>query len=75
MKSYQKSTWVNFHALMIVGSLYISMVMTNWGAEDMSAKTFAEFKPNSLSMWVKLICAWLTGILYMWTCVVHRVFP
>ena len=32
LKSYKKSTWVNFHAIMIVGSIYMSMILTNWGA-------------------------------------------
>ena len=75
MRSYKKATWINFHALMIVGSIYVSMVMTNWAAQDITAKTFTDFKANDISMWVKLISGWLTGLLYIWTCVVHRVFP
>ena len=58
---------------MIVGSVYISMVMTNWAAQDINEKTFYTFTPNDVSMWVKLISAWVTGAIYIWTCIVHRV--
>jgi len=73
LRSYMKSTWINFHCLMVIGSIYISMLMTNWAAQDLSQDTFASFTPNDLSMWVKLAAAWITALIYMWTCVAARV--
>lgn len=59
---------------MIIGSIYVSMLMTNWAATDLTEKTFTTFTPNNLSMWIKLISAWITAILYMWTAIATRVF-
>ena len=50
------------------------MIMTNWAATDLTEKTFVAFTPNNLSMWIKLLSAWITAFLYMWTAIATRVF-
>lgn len=58
---------------MIIGAFYISMIMTNWSAQDMTESTFVAFTPNNFSMWIKLLSGYFTAVLYMWTVVAARV--
>jgi len=58
---------------MVIGAIYISMLMTNWAAQDLSEETFTSFTPNDLSMWVKLSAAWITALIYIWTAIASRV--
>ena len=55
---------------MVIGSVYFSMLMTNWAAYDITEKTFARQAASETSMWIKLFAGWLTALLYIWTLVV-----
>jgi hypothetical protein len=75
LRSYKKSTWLKFHGLMVIGSIYFSMLMTNWAAYEITGKTFGNLVPNETSMWIKLGAAWVTAVLYCWTLIAPMCFP
>jgi len=69
----RKRHWV-FHLLMAMGSFYMSMLLTNWGAQD-GAKQSLATGVSLQSMWVKIVSQWLTYVLYIWTLVGPVLFP
>ncbi|KAL4103157.1 hypothetical protein PRIC1_006892 [Phytophthora ramorum] len=60
-----------FHVLMILASLYMAMVLTNWGSFDGSSTKDDEI----VTMWVKAISQWAASGLFLWTLVAPAVFP
>ncbi|POM72950.1 Hypothetical protein PHPALM_10255 [Phytophthora palmivora] len=60
-----------FHVLMILASLYMAMVLTNWGSFDGSSSNDDEI----VTMWVKAISQWVASGLFLWTLVAPAVFP
>jgi len=63
--------WV-FHLTMMTASMYMSMLLTNWGASD-NVHGNEDGKIGTASMWVKIVSQWLTIMLYVWTLVAPRV--
>lgn len=58
---------------MMTASMYMAMLLTNWGAQEVdSGEEYASNYGNT-SMWVKLISEWLTLGLFVWTLVAPRV--
>jgi hypothetical protein len=70
-----------FHFTMAAGSVYMAMLLTDWGSG--SATTVAEGGQaavlssgmGSTSMWIKTISEWLALLLYTWTLIAPRCFP
>ena len=60
---------------MIIGSIYFSMLMTNWAAYEITASKFGVAATNPTSMWVKLGAAWVTAALYCWTLIAPMCCP
>ncbi|KAG6580002.1 serine incorporator [Phytophthora cinnamomi] len=60
-----------FHVLMVLASLYMAMVLTNWGSFDGSSSKDDEI----VTMWVKAISQWVASGLFLWTLVAPAVFP
>ncbi|KAG2899839.1 hypothetical protein PC115_g16425 [Phytophthora cactorum] len=60
-----------FHVLMVLASLYMAMVLTNWGSFDGSSSNDDEI----VTMWVKAISQWVASGLFLWTLVAPAVFP
>mmetsp|Transcript_11588 Transcript_11588/g.13328 ORF Transcript_11588/g.13328 Transcript_11588/m.13328 type:complete len:452 (-) Transcript_11588:209-1564(-) len=68
----ERTLWC-FHLVMAVISMYMAMVVTNWGT--LQALSTDEPAPARGSTWVKLISQILTVLLYVWTLVAPKVFP
>ncbi|CAI5701608.1 hypothetical protein KXD40_002825 [Peronospora effusa] len=60
-----------FHVLMVLASLYMAMVLTNWGSFDGSSSNGDAI----VTMWVKVISQWVASGLFLWTLVGPAVFP
>ncbi|KAF4325134.1 hypothetical protein BBO99_00000576 [Phytophthora kernoviae] len=60
-----------FHVLMVLASLYMAMVLTNWGSPNGSSSKDDEI----VTMWVKAISQWVVSGLFLWTLVAPTVFP
>lgn len=79
-----------FHLIMTTGSIYMAMLLTDWGTKDLTENNhnhnhnhnqtaFHNININitggRTGMWVKIVSEWLTMILYSWTLVASRCFP
>ncbi|WAR17304.1 SERC1-like protein [Mya arenaria] len=51
-----------FHFMLLLGSLYVMMTLTNWFNSD-----FKTLNSNMAAVWVKIVSSWLCIILYVWT--------
>ena len=61
---------------MLVLSVYIVMLLTNWGDPSFdSAIDFNLFQRNANSYWIKLIISWGSSLLYIWTLIAPAIFP
>lgn len=61
-----------FHLIMLLGSLYMAMALTAWGAADGSTPSHS--RTSSLtSVWVKIGSQWITSLLYLWTIIAPNV--
>jgi len=54
--------YYKFHIIMTIASLYIAMLLTDWGTID-----------KDTSGWVKIISQWITIALYGWTIIAESV--
>ena len=61
-----------FHLILTTASMYMAMLLTNWGASDY-AKGNEDGKVGLASMWVKIISQWFTMLLYVWSLIAPRV--
>lgn len=67
-----------FHSCFVLASCYIAMLITNWNIAVKQSIGDGEIYviDKSLgSMWVKIICSWLTHIFYLWSLVAPIIFP
>merc|ERR1712166_1184526 len=80
-----------FHVIMAAGSLYMAMLLTNWGTGSLSAPNGTDSTPSSsgavpshvyisnttglAQMWVKIASQWVAILLYTWTLIAPRVLP
>mmetsp|Transcript_10128 Transcript_10128/g.18617 ORF Transcript_10128/g.18617 Transcript_10128/m.18617 type:complete len:464 (+) Transcript_10128:223-1614(+) len=64
-------TWL-FHFTMVLASMYLAMIATNWGAES-GAHGNDNGQIGLASAWVKILSQWMVVLLYIWTLVAPRV--
>ena len=65
------SLWL-FHLVMMTASMYMAMLITNWGAED-GAHGNEDGQVGLASAWVKGVSGWCTMLVYSWTLVAPKV--
>jgi hypothetical protein len=63
-----------FHIIMMIGSIYMAMLLTDWGTKRDPTNT-VNITGGKTGMWVKIISQWITMILYYWTLVARKCFP
>ena len=61
------TSMVLFHASMATGSVYMSMLLTNWGT--------VAGKQSAAQMWVSIISQWISMLLYGWTLIAPKCCP
>lgn len=71
--SQVRSTNLQFHVLMTLASLYVTMVVSNWGADSLDASSQEFLNISETVMWVGSITGWITMALYTWTLIAPRV--
>ncbi|GLE04874.1 hypothetical protein PINS_up013855 [Pythium insidiosum] len=60
-----------FHVLMVLSSLYMAMVITNWG----SSNGIDNVNDQAATMWVKAASQWAAAAVFLWTLVAPTVLP
>merc|ERR1711939_1030923 len=63
-----------FNLVMVVASMYLGMIISNWGAIR-EGGTITNASAGSSSMWISISSQWITMGLYLWTLVAPRLFP
>ena len=58
------SSYVPFHLIMATGSVYMSMLLTNWGTSS--------GKKSEVQMWVSISSQWISILLYIWTLIAPK---
>jgi len=56
-----------FHLMMATGSIYMAMLLTNWGTHS--------GEKNNAQMWVSIISQWVSIIVYAWTLMAPSCLP
>jgi hypothetical protein len=64
-----------FQALLILSSVYYSMLLTNWGNPTVFDGTYSFFAANEQSYWVKLVAMWATIGIYAFSLLAPLCFP
>jgi len=62
-----------FHLIFALASMYIAMIMTEWG--DRAKEAEGEVDIGWSSVWVKVVSLWITALLYIWTLVAPVLLP
>ena len=62
-----------FHFVMVLASMYMGMLLTNW-ATDLSDDS-KEFELGNQNVWVNMVTQWVVFALYIWTMIAPRCFP
>jgi len=60
----EDKAWL-FHFMMVTASMYMSMLLTNWGVSS-------DVDSGKASMWIKIIAQWFTISLFFWTLVAPK---
>lgn len=60
-----------FHFMLMLGSLYVMMTLTNWFSPS---SDFTTLNANIAAVWVKIVSSWLCIGLYVWTLVAPIIF-
>lgn len=74
LEDEQRKKFARFHAVMIAASMYMCMLLSNWGAPPSNN----ENQPGTVSssnLWLNITSQWLSYILYTWTLVAPLLFP
>lgn len=60
---------------MCIGSMYIAMLITNWGSPQLSTGILDAYTPNGFAFWSRMGLQWVTSLLYIWTLIAPKIFP
>merc|ERR1711978_737609 len=60
---------ITFHVCMTFASIYMCMLYTGWGDDQISSDAKAR---GTTAMVVNILCVWVTAILYGWTLVAPK---
>jgi len=64
-----------FHLIFALGSLYIAMLMSDWYTVDKQAGDYRTVDTGMAAVWVKMVSAWVSMLLYIWTLLAPVCFP
>lgn len=73
---YENDSYIKFHGFMILFSIYICAVFTNWGHAKISNDTWSYANNDSNApYYIKVFVGFFTLLLYLWTIVAPTLFP
>jgi serine incorporator 1 len=64
-----------FHLVMTFASVYLAMLVTNWGFEPNSSTVAKDTAFASESKWIKIVSQWLAFLLFIYTLLAPKIFP
>lgn len=72
-REFTRKRNLKFHIVMAAASMYLAMLITNWGVETSSSSQAYDL--GDVSVYVKMVSQWVTLLLYFWTLVAPYLFP
>jgi len=72
LMALEKKANVTFHVCMTFAAVYMCMLYTGWGDDQISSDAKAR---GTTAMVVNLLCVWITALLYGWTLVAPKCCP
>ena len=69
------SATIFFQVLLILASVYYSMLLTNWGNPTIFDDTTTFYASNNTSFWIKLVAQWLSTVIYLFSMFAPMLFP
>jgi serine incorporator 1/3 len=70
-----KGSWT-FHLVMMLGSLYLAMLLSNWGtAQPSTTGVTAAPEASDASMWVRMAMQFVSWVLYGWILLAPMLMP
>jgi len=57
---------------MCIASIYIAVLITNWNSANVITNSLS---PSGFSFWVRVIIAWVTTFIYLWTIIAPKILP
>jgi len=62
-------SWWYYHLMMVVSSLYMAMLLTNWSMQptDQAPSSHGAFSVSLESFWIKIVAQWTCLLMYGWT--------
>jgi len=71
------SASIYFQLLLILSAFYYAMLLTNWGNPTVfeDKGTIPYYQANDQSFWVKLVCQWLSTLIYLFSMFAPVIFP
>lgn len=67
--------WSMFHITFMLASLYIMMVITDWGVINDGTNPTIHVGHGASSLWIKIVSGWICAVLYIWTLVAPICLP
>lgn len=71
---YETNSFIYFHLYMAIMSIYLSMLLSNWGAVDFDSKN-DQVSTNWWATSIKLSSGIIALLFYIWTLIAPAVFP
>lgn len=75
MEPYKNNIYIAFHGIMTISSIYVAMLLTNWGSPNINDTRLNKFQPSNTSFWLQVVASWIGVLVYIWTIVAQRIFP
>ena len=75
MRPYKTNIYVAFHGIMTISSVYIAMLLTNWGSPNINDTRLNKFDPSNTSFWLQVVASWIGVLIYAWTIIAQKFFP
>jgi len=69
-----EASYLNYHFIMCLASLYVAMLVTDWGATSEVTST-QRHNVGYASAWLLMSANWVCQLLYLWTLIARRMCP
>lgn len=64
-----------FQGLMVLCSIYYSMLLTNWGNPTLGGEQNSFFETSYKSFWIQMSCLWVSQAVYIFSLTAPLCFP
>lgn len=66
---------IYFQGLLTLAAIYYATLLTNWGNPTVFDNSTDFYASNATSFWIKLVCQWITILIYILSLILPIIFP